>query len=419
MKRYITRHGQVIDYRDKSLSHLYPPGDLLLSELGKKQARQLGVRMRELGFKGLIISSPYMRALDTANIIAQETGCYVVPFAPLREIMSDKKLAEVFKGLTIHEIKEKYEHIHPDAALDYPWWYGYDGKPMAETDADVLARVSQGYKVLEEIYPDTELLIVSHGAPSGALIRHLGIKPKDKVLAEIYNCCLSGMDTEDEAFSLYCDTSHLSYDETTSNYLTKYEHDMQYFSNEWAEEINIPDEFFNINDKRILHIGDTNSFYYPLYKKLIEKAKPDVIIHTGDLADELKAGRIPEVKQEYIVKIGVMTQMLKNSSARLIIVPGNNDLPEEIKKLCPDAEFYPYDSVVEIDGVECRIGHPVSNMSFDKKWSFYGHGPTGDKWNPSDNGKNGEFRFNSFFGGTVCLLKQEKFFFYRINLKNN
>ena len=47
MKRYITRHGQVMDYRDKSLSHLYPPGDILLSELGQEQARLLGIRLRE------------------------------------------------------------------------------------------------------------------------------------------------------------------------------------------------------------------------------------------------------------------------------------------------------------------------------------------------------------------------------------
>ena len=174
--------------------------------------------------------------------------------------------------------------------------------------------------------------------------------------------------------------------------------------------IDIPEEAESIKGKKLLHIGDTDSRLYPYYKKLIETVKPDIILHTGDMADEVKVGRIPETRFEYLRKIEKIIGYMRASGARVIIVPGNNDLPDEIKKIAPDMEVYHRNSVIVLDGEECRIGHQVMNMTFDKKWHFYGHGFTGEEWSYEKNVPGEECRFNACLGSFICSISENKFY---------
>jgi len=181
----------------------------------------------------------------------------------------------------------------------------------------------------------------------------------------------------------------------------------------YQRDLTLPDTIGNIRGKKLLHIGDTASYEYPYYKKLIEVLHPDIILHTGDLADEVKVGRIPGTKNEYLSKALVLLEILRSSGAEIIIVPGNNDLPEEIKRLIPEAKVYGMNSTVKIDGVECRIGHMVSKMTFDQKWNFYGHGFTGDEWATGEdwhyenNVKGVHCRFNACAGSFICSLSED------------
>jgi len=411
MKRYITRHGQVIDYRDRSLDHFYPPGDVPLSELGREQARLLGERLRALDFHGKIISSPYMRTLETSEIIAKITGTKIIPFALLREIIQSQGHADNFVGLTIEQIREKYDCIDENAELEYPWWH-LPGIPARVEDInEVRPRVRYGLDLLEYYYPNDELLLVGHGASAGSLLSIMEIPKKKHTRTMLFNCSLSMIDTADHSTpSLYCDTSHIPYELTTSNYLTREEFDKNYFDEPYAADIDIPEGAETIKGQKILHIGDTDSYYYPYYIKLIKTIKPDIIIHTGDTADEVKVGRIPGTRFEYLSKIRIILDAMRESGARLIIVPGNNDLPDEILKIVPQAEVYPVNTELTIDGVECRVGHQVMKMTFDKNWHFYGHGLTGEEWSYDKNVEGGHCRFNATWGSFVCCLSENKFF---------
>ena len=178
---------------------------------------------------------------------------------------------------------------------------------------------------------------------------------------------------------------------------------------EYNGDIELPKEIFNLHSQCVLHMGDTHSRDYAYYNKLVEKLKPDVIIHTGDMADEVKVGRIQGTRNEYVSKIKLLLEVLRESGARVIIVPGNNDLPDVIRRLLPAAEMYPINSVVEIDGVECRVGHQVTRMTYDKKWSFYGHGFTGEEWDYSKNDSEKECRFNAAECSYVCSVREGLF----------
>ena len=400
----ITRHGQIAAESEFVGDHLYPAGEEPMSDLGREQAVLLGERLKEQGFKGKILSSPYMRTLETANIIAEITGLYVIPFAPIREIFKTEEQIKKYKGLTLDEMREKYSRIDPSVTLDYPWW-----TPKVESRDEITERIKQGIDIAESLYGDEEILFVGHGASSCALIAEYGI-PKG-LQPFLFNCAVSYVDPKNpEIRPVHCDTAHIPYEKTYSNYLSREEFDREYFNTPYEPEIELPEGIDSINGTKILHIGDTYSKHYPYFKKLIAEVKPDVIIHTGDTSDEVKVGRIPGTRYEYRSKIKFILKCLDESGARVIFVPGNNDVVEDVKEFIPRAEVYPENSVITLDGEECRIGHMVSHMTFDKRWSFYGHGLTGETWEYEDNFKADQRRFNVSHGSFVCSISEDKFY---------
>ena len=393
-----------------------------MSPLGREQAKLLGEKLLSLGFHGRIISSPYYRTLETAEIIADITGSVIVPFAPVRERMREDEVTVVseFRGFDIRGIRKLFRHIDMDVQLEDEWWRAVDGSAREETQAEVIQRVRDGYKYIDEKYKDEELLIVAHAASSCALFEHLGLPSKarertcDKRLllrTMLFNCSLSVIDSNDDEFvPVYCDSAHIPYEKTTSNFLMREAWDNDFFDSEYNGNIIIPEGFGDITGKKILHIGDTLSKHYPFYRKLIGIVKPDIILHTGDMADEVKAGRIPGTAYEYRSKVKALLDIMKASGARLIIIPGNNDLPDVIRELCPTAELHVSDTVIDFDGIKCRVGHSPVNMHHDKTWSFYGHTLRDDDWSAEDNVQGGNCRFNCIKGPYVCATGNGKFY---------
>ena len=402
MIRYITRHGQVANAKFIGGDAMFPAGEPPLSELGREQAKMLGERLRAQNFHGKIISSPYLRTLETANIIAEVTDTYVYPYAPIREIFKTQAQADKYRGSTIEEIRERFSRIAPDAALPYPWW-----EPVEETGEMVKARVWPGYLCMSEKYKNEELLFVGHGASASGLVGLLGIKADRR--STLYNCSLSAVDPRDPGFKPFrFDTAHMPYEKTTSNFVCREETDAEFFAKPFEGDIALPD-LTAFTGERILHIGDTHSDHYPYYRALIERVKPDVILHTGDMADEVKVGRIPGTRYEYLSKIRVLLDIMKSSGARLIIVPGNNDLPDEIARIAPEAEIYPVNTEITLSGVPCRIGHQVAKMTFDKPYALYGHGLTGETWQYERNDGAEHRRFNVMWGSFVYDLAHGRY----------
>lgn len=404
MRRFITRHSQIPEGSSYNGGHLFPDGETLISELGREQAVLLGKRLKDLGFKGVILSSPYVRTMLTAEIIANEVDAEIIPFAPVHEIFRKESQIRTYRGLSGDEIKKTFTRVRPDAELAYPWW-----PSELETMETVQRRVDAGVKLAEKLYGDADILYVAHGASCDALVHSYKIPKRRYDL--MFNCSLSFVDdTLKKGKRAYCDATHMPYDMTTSNFLKKSVLDSEVMAAEYTADIEIPEWWTDVKGQRVLHIGDTESQSYPFFRALIAKAKPDVIIHTGDMADEVKVGRIPLTRDEYLHKISVMCDMLANSGAeRVIVVPGNNDLGDEIARLLPTAEIYDEDSVVTVDGLECKLSHSVKHFTPDRKWSFYGHGFTGDDWEYESNTKGGECRFNASNGATVCCPSEGSF----------
>ncbi len=60
----------------------------------------LGKSLAQMGFQGTVYSSPYSRTIETAKIIADKTGTYLVPAAEMREyVIREDQMAD-FAGAT-------------------------------------------------------------------------------------------------------------------------------------------------------------------------------------------------------------------------------------------------------------------------------------------------------------------------------
>ncbi|EEB73072.2 metallophosphoesterase [Thermococcus sp. AM4] len=123
----------------------------------------------------------------------------------------------------------------------------------------------------------------------------------------------------------------------------------------------------------VMHIGDTPERVYPFLESLIEEFRPDVVIHTGDLVDNVKLERRPDLKPTYEAGLRKLARILKGSGARLYIVPGNEDDPELLRRFFGENLIEP-GSVVEIGGKTFALGHcwrDVAGKAADFK--LYGH----------------------------------------------
>lgn len=399
MKIYITRHGQVVS-KGINGDVQYPVGDPYLSELGRQQATCLGKQLKHLGFSGKIYSSPYARALETAECIAEETGSLIVPWAPMREIVKSWTSILEFQGLTIEQIRQKYSHIDPEAELPWPWW-----TKQEEFQEDVIARVRAG---LETLDIQEDIMLVGHGASSHAACSAVDM-PQG---GDGYNCHYTMLNLDDRKDYKRMDAGHLPYRMRSFNSIYQWVEDEKIVAAFMEQLPAVPEEFTAPRKGKLLHIGDTHSAHYPYIRWIIETTKPDIIIHTGDMVDQVKVGRAVGVREDYAQGVRELAQILKDSGAeKIYMVPGNNDVPEIMKEELPFAEFVEPNSVIDILGISCALGHVCFETNAPAQWSFYGHGFTGETWSPEMNDlEKGICRFNVIRGAALILLPERKMY---------
>ncbi|SHK57266.1 metallophosphoesterase [Tepidibacter formicigenes] len=125
----------------------------------------------------------------------------------------------------------------------------------------------------------------------------------------------------------------------------------------------------------ILHISDTPySFFYPL-KKVIKKLKPDYIIHTGDLVDNIKLEFCHYSLYTYTKRLRILVDILENSKAKKIYVcVGNHDEKETIKKLSKRIHIVEKSKNIKIKNLNLRISHYSDEIIKNPlEYNLFGH----------------------------------------------
>lgn len=159
MRLYLIRHGETALNKRGCY---YGKTDAILSEKGIEQANGLKKLFRDISFD-YVVSSPLVRAYNTAQIIMEERE---------QNIFGDSRLMEqnfgIFEGLTYSEIKE----VYPGELEEWNHQFSTYTIPQGESFMDVRRRVEAFLKDIPqgEASKGEKMLIAAHKGTLGHLL---------------------------------------------------------------------------------------------------------------------------------------------------------------------------------------------------------------------------------------------------------
>jgi len=152
----LLRHGQTpMSVQKRYAGRSDPP----LTEAGVQQAAAAAKRLAPAGF-GVIVTSPLLRTVQTAQAVAAVTGAAVVTDDGFRETDFG-----AWEGLTFAEVRERWP-AEMSAWLADP----EVGPPGGESFTDVSARVTAALDRVLAARAGQTVLIVSHVTPIKTLV---------------------------------------------------------------------------------------------------------------------------------------------------------------------------------------------------------------------------------------------------------
>lgn len=153
----LVRHGESLGNRERIFAT--SPHDLPLTELGYEQAQAAAHRIAKLYRPSLVVSSAYVRASETARIIAGALG------VPLRvELDLHEREVGAHRGLSYDSLTQA-----PDYDAVRPWAWKPQG---GESYQEVQARVAPTMDRLAADHPEEDVVLVSHGGVMVTLWAH-------------------------------------------------------------------------------------------------------------------------------------------------------------------------------------------------------------------------------------------------------
>jgi predicted phosphodiesterase len=130
-----------------------------------------------------------------------------------------------------------------------------------------------------------------------------------------------------------------------------------------------------LKGKKLLHISDTPSSFFNELERLINILKPDYIVHTGDLVDNIKLELYPTSIERYERDAEKLIKLLEQSDAeKLYLALGNHDDEETVKRLCKRSHIIKGAQRICIEGLEIAIAHDPADLTHNPgDINLYGH----------------------------------------------
>lgn len=168
----LVRHGVTAMTVDKRFSGGLGGANPPLSDLGRAQARETGAWLRSLAdHVDEVITSPVLRTVQTAEIIAAELGQ-----EPVEEPAFGEMEFGAWDGLSFAEVAERF----PDEMK--AWFASLDAAPHGgESFREVEQRVLAGLDEVLTTHAGSTLVVVSHVTPIKVLVSAALGAPLDSV----------------------------------------------------------------------------------------------------------------------------------------------------------------------------------------------------------------------------------------------
>jgi broad specificity phosphatase PhoE len=156
----LVRHGET----DWNLHRrLQGHSDTPLNDRGRQQAHALAAELAGEPIDA-VYSSDLVRAHETARIVAERHGLEVTAIEDLRE-----RHFGTWEGLHDDEIEARFPQSASGVIGD-----GETRESMARRVFDALQRIA-------EQHPDGHVLVISHGGPLRAVLRHCGVDGVERI----------------------------------------------------------------------------------------------------------------------------------------------------------------------------------------------------------------------------------------------
>lgn len=197
---YLVRHGQT----EGNVRNLFiGTTDIPLDDVGIRQASLLAARFRDIPLDA-VVSSPLVRAVCTADAIAEVCGAAVEIHADLIEI----DFGDV-EGQTIDEVRERFpdlyrRHAQPESG-GVQW-------PGGESRSAFYQRVVASIGEICESHRGQDVAVVCHGGVIGAFLSHIdGGLVNDWKKYSVHNCSITHIVMTGAFASIVCrdDYAHL------------------------------------------------------------------------------------------------------------------------------------------------------------------------------------------------------------------
>ena len=159
-KLILVRHGET----EANRLRCFGQDDILLTDTGRAQARELALRIAREFHPELLLSSPFARAIETSQIIAAVLELPIQVLSGIHE--------RDFGCLKGHSYGRMGELMIADALYDpaKTWlWTPADGESMD----DVRERAMAALESVRTEYAGREILVVCHGAVIQSVCAHI------------------------------------------------------------------------------------------------------------------------------------------------------------------------------------------------------------------------------------------------------
>ncbi|STO31745.1 Alpha-ribazole phosphatase [Fusobacterium necrogenes] len=207
MKIYFIRHGETVW---NTLRIFQGSSNSPLTEKGKKQAKKLGERLKNIEFTSFY-SSPLGRTLETSRLIIGSKNIKIKTIDEFKEISVGK-----MEGVSREEFKTKFPEQFHNFFFNPK---DYDPTPYSgETFSELLNRVEKGLKkVTDKHKKDDIVVIVTHGMTLKGIFKIIKNVSFDELgkLEVPQNTSLSIVDYTDGKYTIemFSDISHLEENE--------------------------------------------------------------------------------------------------------------------------------------------------------------------------------------------------------------
>lgn len=142
----------------------------------------------------------------------------------------------------------------------------------------------------------------------------------------------------------------------------------------FADIPTIPLELKNIQEPMVLHISDTPVSSHPFIYKVIEELKPNYLIHTGDLVDNVKMEFNPHLLYYYEERAAAFIHQLEQLPLeKIFLVAGNHDNIEIIKNYSQRIILLQEGKNITLENRVFNVAHHPWKLSSHAEYYLYGH----------------------------------------------